>query len=484
MAASAIAGATGREWIELFNGHSLEGWRPSENKGSWTVQNGALSANGPRSHLFYDGPTHGTDFRNFDLETEVFTRAECNSGVYFHTRYQESGFPEKGFEIQVNNTAQGDGTYRERKKTASLYGVRNVYKQFVPDGEWFTLRVLVRGKSVQVFLNGMKTVDYAEPTPPVIPAGGERERFLDHGTFALQCHNDGSKAMYRSVRVRPLPDNAAAPDSAPPVVDAIYRDVINIGRHNVPMVDYRVNLRNGLTLERALEKSWRDGIEYGLTFNGGTRGALKDDAGAREWLDRMRNHPVFLAFYAEGPEWTKVYSRKTIASFDYILGDVMSWTDDHGRAFRLSDPSSVGQIGDSEAFMDQLVERTVGFLEQQPVDIFSNPTYLPAPIAKNYDALWTEDRMRKVIEAAAKNQVAIEINNRRRLPSRKFVEMAKTEGCKFSFGTDNEGIDDLQRCEYGFEIYKGCKLEWQDFFTPGSWEPRAVERKSHLFQAD
>ena len=128
-AASALGGDEG--WIELFNGRTLDGWRPSENKASWKVADGALATDGPRSHLFYTGPQHGASFKNFQLEVECLARPLSNSGVYFHTAYQETGFPIKGFEVQVNNTATGAGGYRERKKTGSLYGVRNVYKQFI-----------------------------------------------------------------------------------------------------------------------------------------------------------------------------------------------------------------------------------------------------------------------------------------------------------------------------------------------------------------
>jgi hypothetical protein len=111
-----IGSETGGDWIELFDGHSLNGWRPSEHKNSWTVSDGMLTANGPRSHLFYVGPVHGADFKNFELEVELTTQPDCNSGMYFHTTYQESGFPEKGFEVQVNNTARGDGaTWNGRK---------------------------------------------------------------------------------------------------------------------------------------------------------------------------------------------------------------------------------------------------------------------------------------------------------------------------------------------------------------------------------
>ena len=71
------------------------------------------------------------------------------------------------------------------------------------------MAVAVRGKNVQIH-NGELLVDYVEPTPPVIPADGEKYRFLDRGTFVLQRHNDGSKVAHRSVRVRLLPEDLPA----------------------------------------------------------------------------------------------------------------------------------------------------------------------------------------------------------------------------------------------------------------------------------
>jgi len=434
LAAPAFAPAAG-DWIELFDGRTLDGWRASENKGSWTVRDGALAADGAKSHLFYTGPVHGADFRNFELEVEVLTRAACNSGVYFHTRYQEKDFPQKGFEVQINNTASGEGNYRERKKTGSLYGLRNIYKQFLPDDKWFKIQVAVRAKNVRVSLNGMLVVDYMEPTPPVIPDGMERERFLDHGTFALQCHNNGSKAFFRTVRVRPLPDQLPASVLAP-TVDDVYREVINIGRHNVPMVDYHVNLKGGLRLEAALEKSRRDGIEYGI---------VAGDARS------MQHQPVFLGMQS------RAVSRRTAALFDYILNDSVGWTD--------------------ERDMDARVAHIVDILDREPMDIWASPTYLPPPLAKDYDTLWTEQRMKKVIDAAARNQVAIEISNRYRIPSAAFIRAAKAAGCKFCFGSNNTGDADLGRCEYGIEMLNACKLDWRDFFVPGAWTVRAAERR-------
>jgi hypothetical protein len=463
-------------WIDLFDGHTLTNWRPSENKASWKVAGGSLAADGPRSHLFYTGPVNQANFKNFELEVDCLAHHECNSGVYFHTAYQEKGFPIKGFEVQVNNTATGEGTYRERKKTGSLYGIRNIYKQFIPDDRWFKIHVAVRGKNVQIRLDGMLVVDYVEPTPPIIPDGAETQRFLDRGTFALQCHNDGSKALFRRVQVRPLPDDLPTPGE-PPVVDETYRQIINIGRHNVPMVDYHVHLKEGLTLEQALNKSRRDGIEYGIAINCGKLNPVQDDQAARAYVDSMKGQPIFVAMQAEGREWTQMFSRQAVALFDYVFTDSMTWTDNHGRRLRLWLPEELGVIADTREFMDTFVERTVGILEHEPVDIYVNPTYLPPVIAQDYDTLWTEERMKKVAGAAASNNVAIELNDRYKIPSANFVRVAKAAGCKFTFGTNPSKPAELDRSEYGIRMVQECKLGWQDFFVPGAWGPKAIERK-------
>jgi hypothetical protein len=464
-------------WIDLFDGRSLDGWRASENTASWKVVDGALAADGPRSHLFYNGPVQGARFRNFELEVEVLARPQANSGVYFHTAFEEKGFPSKGFEIQVNNTATGEGNYRERKKTGSLYGIRNVYKQLVPDNQWFRLAVAVRGKNIQVRVNGTLLVDYTEPTPPFIPPAHERGRFLDQGTFALQCHDATSKALFRRLRVRPLPDSTPTPGEAPPTADDTFRKLITLGAANVPVVDFHVHIKGTLTLEQVLARSRRDGIYYGIAVNCGKGFPVQDDAGVRAFFETMKGQPVFVAMQAEGREWTKMFSREAASLFDYIFTDSMTWTDNRGRRMRLWIPEEVGTISDAQEFMDTLVDRATGILDREPVDIYVNPTFLPEVLAKDYERLWTDARIQRVVAAAARNGVAIELNNRYRLPGLRFVQAAKAAGCKFTFGTNNAGADDLLRCEYGLEMVEQAKLGWQNFFVPGAWGPKAVERK-------
>src|SRR3989339_92036 len=116
------------------------------------------------------------------------------------------------------------------------------------------------------------------------------------------------------------------------------------------------------------------------------------------------------------------------------------------------------EVGDKQQFMDMLVDRTVGILNHEPIDIYVNPTFLPAAIESEYDTLWTDERMDKVIQAAVKNGGAIEINSRYRLPSEKFIRKAKAAGAKFSFGTNNGGKNDLGDLAYSRLMAVRCGL--------------------------
>jgi len=181
-------------WIELFNGKSLDGWKVGDNASSFKVEDGAIVVNGPRAHLFYDGPVQNHDFRNFEVKAEIMTFPKANSGFYIHTKYQETGWPDVGYEVQVNNS------HKDPVRTGSLYNVVKVFEPASPDNQWFTMYVKVEGQRILVKVGDKTLVDYTEK-----PEDIKGNRKLSSGTFALQAHDPVSKVLYRSVKVRPLP---------------------------------------------------------------------------------------------------------------------------------------------------------------------------------------------------------------------------------------------------------------------------------------
>lgn len=92
------------DWVYLFNGKDLTGWKANENEVSWRVEDGLLVTNGERSHLFYMGEDANAEFKNFELSLDIKTMYLANSGVYFHTKYQENGWPSEGYEAQIDLT--------------------------------------------------------------------------------------------------------------------------------------------------------------------------------------------------------------------------------------------------------------------------------------------------------------------------------------------------------------------------------------------
>jgi histidinol phosphatase-like PHP family hydrolase len=457
----------------LFNGRDLSGWKASENSTSFHVDEGAIVADGPRSHLFYAGSVSGAEFRNFQLRAEVMSMPRANSGIYFHTRFQDSGFPAQGFEVQVNNTAEGAGNYRERKKTGSLYGVRNTYKTFVRDREWFPIHLNVRGKRVQVAVDGMLLVDYIEPETPYL--ANERGRRLGSGTIALQCHDPGSKVRFRNIAVRPLAHDISS-DAPAPLVDDLYRKVIDLGARNFPLVDYHVHLKGDLSANEAVAEARRLGFQYGIAANCGRLFPITDDAGIYRYIDSLKGQPVFIGMQAEGREWTTMFSPEAIAKFDYVFTDAMTFTDNRGRRMRTWIAEEVGAIEDAEQYAEMLTDRIVTILSTEPIDIYANPLYLPDAISPRAEELWTERRMSRIIEAARIHEVAIELNNRYRLPQTAFIKLAKQASLRFAFGTNNTGKE-LGRNEYALEMVESAGLQWRDIFIPKAEGDRPVQRR-------
>lgn len=470
-----LAGAAEADgWFDLFDGRTLEGWQASENPGGFRVEDGAIAFRGERSHLFYSGPVRGAHFKNFEFEAEVWSGPHANSGIYFHTAYQETGYPRQGFEVQIANHPQPANNYLELKKTGSLYGYRNVNQQLVQDGEWFTLRFSVRGKRVQVRLNEWLLVDYTEPVNPIGDPARPGRR-LGQGTFALQGHDPASEVRFRKLRVRPLPDDLPDYPAGPVRFDAVDGQIVRLSTANYPLVDFHTHLKGGLTLEGVREHTWRTGINHGIAANCGLGFAITNDAGLEAFRQSLAGQPVFVGMQAEGREWPSLFSPPAVARCDYVFTDSMTLTDTQGRRMRLWIKEEV-DIPDPQRFMDRLVEVIEKIFDEEPIDIYANPTFLPEVLAANYDNLWTPARMQRVVDAAKRNGVAIELNSRYRLPGAAFVKLAKQAGLKFTLGINNTDAS-LGRAEYGLEMIQACGLGWKDFWMPQPDGKKPIQTK-------
>ncbi|WP_167607269.1 DUF1080 domain-containing protein [Maribellus sediminis] len=454
------------EWQSIFDGESLNGWqKAAENPESISVEDGMIKCSGKRSHLFYKG-----DYKNFEFEAEIKAQEHSNSGVFIHTEYQSEGWPAKGYEIQVNNSFRGSEEHPELRKTASVYNIRNIYYPLAGDDEWFTMRIKVVENFVEVFVNDVKVNEYTEPEDPWRWEGGENIR-LSHGTVALQAHDPGSTVYFRNLRIKALPDGERKK------VDDLEWDtkVTKLMRAGFPLVDYHVHLKGGLTLEDCVANSQKTGINYGIAPNCGLHFPVTDDESLYSYMEEVKGSPTFKGMQAEGREWITLFSPEAVAKFDYVFTDAMTFTDRKGRRNRIWIPEEVW-VDDKQQFMDDLVAKIEAIFSQEPVDIYVNPTVLPASLMPEYETLWTKERMERVVKVLADNGIALEINARYKTPNAEMIKMAKAAGVKFTFGTNNV-THELGKLDYCLQMLEECELEPNDMFEikPNSLKPVIVK---------
>ncbi|MGA2246406.1 MAG: DUF1080 domain-containing protein [Verrucomicrobiota bacterium] len=214
-------------FVSLFDGQTLNGWKVGENAEVFEVHDGMIvmecpATNHNPAHIFYVGDVNSHAFKNFDLRVDLMTYPCANSGIYFHTRYQEAGWPHCGIECQVDNS------HSDWRRTGSLWGIRNISwgpetppadnkemvtilsKPPVTDNVWYTQEVIYQNGLVTVKLNGQTMFEYKVADADVEHALPTGSTWLPLGTFALQGHppmpGQISKVCFKNVRVKVLPD--------------------------------------------------------------------------------------------------------------------------------------------------------------------------------------------------------------------------------------------------------------------------------------
>jgi hypothetical protein len=205
--------------VHLFNGKDLAGWkadvpeRDADPSGpaSFVVRDGKLVSLGkPEGHLLTDGR-----YRDYRLDVEYrFSGKPGNSGVLIHAstpRVLYKMFPQS-IEVQLMSGNAGDfwcihedikvenmETRRPRKAGEKWGGAEGDARRIVnltdgsekPLGEWNSLVVEARGRTITVWLNG-----------DLVNNGFDAS--IDRGRIALQA--EGAEVEFRKVDIGPLPE--------------------------------------------------------------------------------------------------------------------------------------------------------------------------------------------------------------------------------------------------------------------------------------
>lgn len=434
----------------LFDGKDHSQWTTT---GDVSVKNQLLVLSGSDAKAVL---TNGK-YKNFHLSMDVRTTPGGKGYVAFHTTPDI----QKGYRVSINNDREDPQWW---KMSGSLLSVRNLTKSFVKENDWFTIDIQVEGNFISVDINGEPVVEYIEPASPY-RIKDNAQALLSQGTFAIVSEGQG-EIQLKNITVTAYNESSDAVTQGllARAINEQTDHIIKLHQEDFPVLDYHVHLKGGLTKEVAAAQSRRIGINYAIAPNCGIGFPITNDLEVMEFLDSMRTEPFILAMQAEGREWIETFSPEVRAEFDYVFTDALTFTDRKGRRTRLWIPEETWIDGDEQDYMDLIVEKICDVL-QEPMDIYVNPCFLPEPMDKRYDELWTEARMNKFVDALAKSGKALEINDRYEIPNKAIIQKAKNAGVKFTFGTNNVEPE-VGKLDYCIRMKNECGLTSNDMFKP------------------
>lgn len=218
-------------WKLLWDGKTTNGWRGAKldhfPKEGWSIHDGILKVQASGGAESANGGDIVTEkkYKNFILEVDFSLTKEANSGIkYFvDTELNKGEGSSIGCEFQIlDDRGHPDAQkgVNGNRTLASLYDLIAAngleFNPYLPTrkyvngfGNWNRARIVVDGKKVQHFLNGIKVVEYERDTQmwrALVayskyrdwPGFGEAE----WGNILLQDH--GNEVTFKNVKIKEL----------------------------------------------------------------------------------------------------------------------------------------------------------------------------------------------------------------------------------------------------------------------------------------
>ena len=214
------------EWINLFDGSSLDGWRAYNGvqmPRGWKIVDSVLTFNtqqileqdydykGNRDIMYGD-----EEFENFELYLEWKIPKGGNSGIYYHIKEGYGGFADMAPEYQLlddeNYAEIHDYELKDWQLTAADYAMHvpdTTQKVLYPPGQWNSSRIIFTSNNVEHWLNDKKVLSFIPWTEQWYEKrnSGKWDNFPDYGKYkkgyiGLQDH--GSNLWFRNIKIKKL----------------------------------------------------------------------------------------------------------------------------------------------------------------------------------------------------------------------------------------------------------------------------------------
>lgn len=310
----------------LFDGKTFTGWE-GDTQQTWRIEEGAITAGSlevtvPRNEFL----ATTREFENFDLRLKykiVGTEGFVNGGVQFRTRRIPNHHEVIGYQADLGMGYDGALYDESRRKTMLAKPSEEIFRKAFRPGDWNEYRIRAEGAHINIWLNGIRTVDYAEQDPDIAQTG----------IIAVQIHGNGKTIVqYKDIEIQELPPIKAVNRFGDPQDPVRPREAFPGQRFSLQPGDVVVftgqtdivRARHSGHLESLLAVQFADAqpVFRNMAWEGDTVYEQWRDLNFGTWIDQLRSvhATVILAQFGqmealEGPDRIEAF----IASYEKLL---------------------------------------------------------------------------------------------------------------------------------------------------------------------
>ncbi len=182
----------------LFDGKTFTGWEGDTAK-TWRIEDGALVGGSltekvPHNEFLATTKQYG----NFDLRLKfklTGSDGQINAGVQIRSQRIANHFEMIGYQADLGEGYYGSLYDESRRKKILAAADKEAVAKVLKLNEWNDYRIRCEGRRVQLWINGVQTVDYTEPD----------EAIEQTGYIAVQIHGGGkAEARYKDLVIEEL----------------------------------------------------------------------------------------------------------------------------------------------------------------------------------------------------------------------------------------------------------------------------------------
>lgn len=181
--------------VALFDGKTLDGWEGDEKV--FRVEDGAIVAGTLKEKIAHNEfLCSKQEYENFELKLKVkLVPNTGNAGIQFRSKRVPNHFEVSGYQADMGEMWWGK-LYDEsrRNKVLAETDSEKLAKLLKPEG-WNEYVIRCEGRRIQLFVNGLQTVDYTEAD----------ESLPTKGVIGLQIHGGPpGEASYKDITIKVL----------------------------------------------------------------------------------------------------------------------------------------------------------------------------------------------------------------------------------------------------------------------------------------